>query len=345
LSTIDEDILKSLYQELVDPEARHDLGEYYTPDWLAELMVDEVVGSDASKTILDPACGSGTFLAASIRKKKQLLAKKKPHDQLQQILSSVTGVDVHPLAVILSRTNFLASLGTDLLAARRGPVSVPVYLADSIRLPELDVDLYAGVKSFKIGAEKKILRLPLEVADDPELTDRVVEVVKEYARAIANGDKPRLEDFENLLSLKVQLQSKIKFSKNLPKALLETSKTMAELIRAKKDTVWAFILKNIYKPLFLKDHKFDILIGNPPWLSYRYVESTDYQTFLKKLILDEYNLLGSERAELITQMELATLFFSRTSDLYLNEDGTISFVMPRSLFVSDQHHNFRKGFV
>lgn len=42
-------------------------------------------------------------------------------------------------------------------------------------------------------------------------------------------------------------------------------------------------------------------------------------------------------------MELATLFFARTSDLYLANNGTLSFVMPRSIFVSDQHHNFRKG--
>jgi hypothetical protein len=40
-------------------------------------------------------------------------------------------------------------------------------------------------------------------------------------------------------------------------------------------------------------------------------------------------------------MELATLFFSRASDLYLAKNGTISFVMPRSVFVGDQHHNFR----
>jgi hypothetical protein len=33
LSKLDEDVLKGLYQELVDPEERHDLGEYYTPDW------------------------------------------------------------------------------------------------------------------------------------------------------------------------------------------------------------------------------------------------------------------------------------------------------------------------
>ncbi|MGH2639297.1 MAG: Eco57I restriction-modification methylase domain-containing protein [Rhabdochlamydiaceae bacterium] len=132
-------------------------------------------------------------------------------------------------------------------------------------------------------------------------------------------------------------------SSNVEKVLLYTSESLAKLIKAEKDTVWAFILKNIYKPLFLKDKKFDIILGNPPWLSFRYVESTDYQKFLKQLIIDDYHLLDSDRAELITQLELATLFFVRSADLYLRKDGTISFVMPRSIFVSDQHYNFRKG--
>jgi len=343
ISTINEDILKSLYQELVDPQARHDLGEYYTPDWLAEYMVNDVLAKDPTKSILDPACGSGTFLAASIRKKKELLGKKKPHEKLELILNTIKGIDVHPLAVILSRSNFLTALGTDLLSARHGPVSIPVYLADSIRLPDSDVVLYEGVRSFKIEAEGKILRLPLKIAEDPKLTDRVVEVIKEYAKGIADGEKPEFDDFENLLVQKIQPISSVKLSKNTLSVLFETTKTMAKLIKQKKDSVWTFILKNIYKPLFLKDQKFEIIIGNPPWLSYRYVESTDYQRFLKEQILEKYTLLSSERAELITQMELATLFFSRVSDLYLAKNGTLSFVMPRSIFVSDQHHNFRNG--
>ncbi|MEM2367807.1 MAG: hypothetical protein QXQ50_06190 [Candidatus Bathyarchaeia archaeon] len=42
-------------------------------------------------------------------------------------------------------------------------------------------------------------------------------------------------------------------------------------------------------------------------------------------------------------MELATLFLSRCADLYMKNDGIISFVMPRSIMVADQHHNFRTG--
>ena len=33
------DIMKALYESLIDPDTRHDLGEYYTPDWLAARMI------------------------------------------------------------------------------------------------------------------------------------------------------------------------------------------------------------------------------------------------------------------------------------------------------------------
>jgi len=339
LSSVDEDILKSLYQELVDPNTRHDLGEYYTPDWLAELIIDKVLNNDPDKSVLDPACGSGTFLAACIRRKKQLLKNKKPFQQLEAILSSVRGVDVHPLAVILARTNFLSALGTDLLSARQGPISVPVYLADSIRLPESDVTLHDGVESFRIYADKEILRIPVNVAKNPDLTDKVVETIKEYARMIVQGNKPKLDHFKNLVIQKVNTEMD---SKEVS-VLFNSAETMAKLIELKKDTVWAFILRNIYKPLFLRDRKFDAVVGNPPWLSYRYVESTDYQEFLKNMILNESKLLDQKRTELITQMELGTLFFARCSELYLAENGMISFILPRSVFVSDQHRNFRDG--
>ena len=65
---LDEDILKELYQGLVDPEQRHDLGEYYTPDWLAELTLEQI-GYTGGK-LLDPSCGSGGFLFAAVQRLK-----------------------------------------------------------------------------------------------------------------------------------------------------------------------------------------------------------------------------------------------------------------------------------
>jgi hypothetical protein len=63
------DLLKGLYHYLVPKKLRHDLGEYYTPDWLADLTLDELgYHGDLNRRILDPACGSGTFLVLAIRR-------------------------------------------------------------------------------------------------------------------------------------------------------------------------------------------------------------------------------------------------------------------------------------
>ncbi len=62
LSRIDQDVLKSVYQELVDPKDRHDLGEYYTPDWLCERIVQKTLPATGFPSVLDPTCGSGSFL-------------------------------------------------------------------------------------------------------------------------------------------------------------------------------------------------------------------------------------------------------------------------------------------
>ena len=50
-----EDIWKSLYQELVDPATRHDLGEFYTPDWLAHRMIKKALADNPHASMLDPA--------------------------------------------------------------------------------------------------------------------------------------------------------------------------------------------------------------------------------------------------------------------------------------------------
>jgi hypothetical protein len=68
LTDVKTDVLKVLYESLVDPDERHDLGEYYTPDWLAGRVVAQVMDAPLTQRVLDPACGSGTFLFHALRR-------------------------------------------------------------------------------------------------------------------------------------------------------------------------------------------------------------------------------------------------------------------------------------
>ena len=104
------DIGVLLYQGIIPPAERRQLGEYYTPDWLARTMVQELVADPLSQRVLDPACGSGTFIAEAIAHfiHAALPNNEKPAIHPKEILNrlqdAVTGIDVHPVAVHLART-------------------------------------------------------------------------------------------------------------------------------------------------------------------------------------------------------------------------------------------------
>ncbi|NIU82084.1 MAG: N-6 DNA methylase, partial [Candidatus Thorarchaeota archaeon] len=134
---ITRDLLKKLYQYLVPEVVRHHLGEYYTPDWLAEMVLNEVgYKGDTRKRVLDPACGSGTFLVLAIQRALAFGAKKKEKriETAKRILANIWGFDFNPLAVIAARTNYLFSLGE--VAKELEEFEIPVYLADSVLWPK-----------------------------------------------------------------------------------------------------------------------------------------------------------------------------------------------------------------
>jgi hypothetical protein len=120
-------------------------------------------------------------------------------------------------------------------------------------------------------------------------------------------------------------------------ALFDVSSNLAAFIERHRDTIQAYVLKNMLKPIFLKG-EFDVLMGNPPWLSFRYIRAREYQTELRAL-LEDYGLAPG--AHLATQMDLATLFLARCADWYLGQSGAAGLVMPRSLANAQQHHRFR----
>ena len=126
LSRIRQDVLKGVYQQLIDPKDRHDLGEYYTPDWLCERIVTELLPKQGYKAVLDPSCGSGSFLRATITHFLEHNPEGTDNERLKAILAHVNGIDIHPVAVTISRATYVLALGK-LVSSARKPINIPVY--------------------------------------------------------------------------------------------------------------------------------------------------------------------------------------------------------------------------
>ena len=151
------DVMRALYMGLVPAEQRRSYGEYYTPDWLAEKVCADVIddGYIAEQVgafmeggqvggILDPACGSGTFLyhaARRLRDSRPVRESYLNHNEVADfICAMVNGIDIHPVAVEMSVANMCRLLGDIDLA------KVRVYQGDSllIRRPESSVHSAGG---------------------------------------------------------------------------------------------------------------------------------------------------------------------------------------------------------
>ena len=255
------DLLKHLYQQLFPKSVRHDLGEYYTPDWLAELVLDELeYNGNPDKRLLDPACGSGTFLVMAINRVKTWYEENRYHcgfgedELLTRILRNIIGFDLNPLAVMAARTNYLMAL-RDLL--RHGNnVELPVYLCDSIMTPSQYGDLFTGSleNAHQIRTSAGKFNIPIEVSASQEKLAKYADTLEVCIRGDYSPSEflQRCVD-EALPVTETQLHSDL-YSK------------LQELDASNQNGIWARIIKNAFAPLFID--KVDLIIGNPPWVNW-----------------------------------------------------------------------------
>jgi hypothetical protein len=134
------DLFHVLYRGLFPRSVRRALGEFYTPDWLAAHVLDELgVTGEPDRRILDPACGSGIFLLGAINRIRRRHGEEggtrpsAPHDLRRQILDNVIGFDLNPLAALAASTNYLMAIRD--LAGGMARIEVPIHQCDSILAP------------------------------------------------------------------------------------------------------------------------------------------------------------------------------------------------------------------
>jgi methylase of polypeptide subunit release factors len=341
LRKIDEDLLKQLYQNLVEPETRHELGEFYTPDWLAELTLREIA-YQPGQSLLDPACGSGTFLFTALRRlSDQGMVGQKLVDFA---LDNIVGMDIHPLAVTIAKINYMLAILPHLQSgSRRKLRTIPISMANALQVPSKT----HRIEVIEVPIEHDIsFKIPAEAASKPAELVEVLEEMGRYAKEMAPMlDRAKFGGFSDFALNKLSTVSN-SWDVTIERATWSANvHLLAKQINEGRDSIWGYVLQNTSRPLVLSYKKFDVIAGNPPWISYRYIQDRVYQGEIKKLTR-EYELLASNEMKLNTQMELATLFFEHCRHMYLKPNGTIAFVMPRSVITgAKQHHAFQqRGF-
>lgn len=345
LSQVHEDVLKGVYQQLIDPKDRHDLGEYYTPDWLCERIIAELLPKHGYKLVLDPSCGSGSFLRATIAHFMKHNPDGTDNERLKIILSRVQGIDIHPVAVTISRATYVLALGKLVNSARK-PIQIPVYLADSLFLPreveenlgQLKLEQFSGVEITYGGRKnQRQVLMPEMLIHSPDLFDEAIAACTSIAEDHAKTMKESRMSMANHLDRAVPDLSKLLEYQKVLDALWVFTEGLADLVRDRKNSIWSFIIRNSYRPAMLKG-QFDFIIGNPPWLSYRYISDPEYQDEIKRRAVDRYRIAPKSQ-KLFTQMELATVFLAHSMATFANPQARLGFVMPRGVLSSDQHQN------
>ncbi|MFH1970697.1 MAG: N-6 DNA methylase, partial [Verrucomicrobiota bacterium] len=320
------DLLQKLYELVVPRILRHGLGEYYTPDWLAEYLVAKT-GYDGKPGVrfLDPACGSGTFLVQAIHRASQH-ATGRSHKQLAEvgrsIFNDIVGFDLNPLAVLAARTNYLIAVSRFLPFVR--PVSIPVYLCDSVLPPDLEQPLRPQGELF--GQDTVVFRtkehdyvFPVSMKNK-ERIDRFTGLVMMGLRA-----KMDLAQFQRLLVKQLPLPPP-------EQARLETIySTIKQLDDEKRDGIWAHYIKNAFAPVYVE--QFDFVIGNPPWIRWGYM-AEEYRQRTLKLWQDYglFSLKGHATRLGAGEKDFSMLFTYTCADRYLKEGGTLGFVITQEVF-------------
>ncbi len=329
------DLLKKLYQYLVPKKLRHDLGEYYTPDWLAERLLNQVgYHGETDKRLVDPGCGSGTFPILALKRLRQYAADHlvEPAKILEAALHNIAAFDLNPLSVIAARTNFLLALG-DLLRYRRGNIDIPVYLCDSILTPSEYGDMFGKV--YRLHTVVGDFELPGELVSAGE----IAALAKLIEDCVKNDYSP--EDFMGRARRELSVTQP-----NTDTYLEALYRRFYELEKEGRDGIWARLIKNAFAPVLVG--KFDFVVGNPPWVNWESL-SQEYRDATRKLWKD-YGLftLSGHAARLGGgKKDLSMLFTYVAADKYLKPKGKLGFVITQTVFktkgAGDGFRRFRIG--
>lgn len=330
-----EDVFRLLYEFLVDPDTRRKIGEYYTPLWIVEYILNEFTLKD--KVLMDPFCGSGTFLVLAFYKKVN-----DEKEDVNKAYSSLVGFDVNPLAVAIARAELILAY----FRKKGVPPSSPphIYHCDSLatwfegeaigmpRIVELFrnarnyLDMLFNLRIIKIGDTHTALKSLTEIENGLSKAlryafyecglnkDCLIRAIDKYLSQFLNRS-------QNLLTRKFLEHAKsTKLSEKLASLIIEY----------RGNSVWSSVLTSIYAPLILTRIKPNLIVTNPPWIpttEFQALYSSKIREHLSSIINNTLPNIGNERStSIINGSDIATGALAKAVDMALEGIG---FVMNR----------------
>ena len=331
------DVLRDLYHRYVSQQDRKVFGEFYTPDWLAALMVEEVLDDkwiqSAAKAVLnskldgvgvlDPACGSGTFLYhAALRILASPSVKAlRPVERANVVANLVNGMDIHPVAVEIARVNIERALPSE---PTEGASAYRVFLGDSLQVDTRGELLFGHTEEamrLTTPSGRQAL-IPMDLVQDPSFAEIMRQIVN--AATEMKALPPSIANKHN-------------------RAALESChKDLTEIIKAEGNSVWTWYAINLAGPHLLAKRKINRIVANPPW-----VKLSDIQVKSRKRTMEEFGRsLGLQAGgKLAPHLDIASYFVLQIRKLYMADptQDPGSWLVKKSAIRSGQWALFRSA--
>lgn len=324
------DLFRSLYEATVPQVVRSSLGEFYTPYWLADHVLESSRPS-GEWSALDPCCGSGTFVIAAIARLRSEAGNVAPNELARQIINRVSGIDLNPLAVLTARIHFFIHIA-DLLADFPDEIAIPIYLGDASNIPTRRV--VGGVEF--IHYELKTLKTPLDI----DIPTYMAKDLLGFARAMF--------EFERFIKAGAYEEAKAfildhaKAGKN-PKIVGERLGALADQIidleKRQWNGIWARVIANFIATACIGP--FTNVIGNPPWIDWKSLPS-GYREKVKGLCVDRGLFSGAGRTGGIN-LNVCALIAHVAATNWLAKGGHMALLMPRELANQASYEGWRRS--
>jgi len=229
------DALGEIYHEVFDQTLRKELGEFYTSEEIVNYLLD---GSGYDKTLwekrlMDPACGSGSFLISAVER----LLETKPDrlsnvEAVYRICNSplIVGFDINPFACEIARLRLFLTFYPYLSEESEYKIrKLPVFNIDSLARDRTDIGDSAN-------------QTLAQFTDGGNVREEYIEEVNLQEIASADTDRDETTVLNQLLT---EYED-------------EAIRPEAKTTFGRQDRVTGRILRD--------NVKYDAVVGNPPYV-------------------------------------------------------------------------------